>query len=120
MPAASGPKVKRWERTGDRVPAFVERWGPTPFYMTLGLMTAGVVGLSLAWLPLSGLAVFVALFGYMGVSDLRQTRHAIMRNFPVLGRLRYFFESVRPELRQYFVESDQEENPYSRMKRSII
>ncbi len=120
MPTTIGPKIKRWERHGDRVPAFVERWGPTPFYVALVVMVLGVAALTWAWTPAAALGGLVLVFAIMGVNDMRQTRHAILRNFPVLGRLRYVFESVRPELRQYFVESDQEENPYSREKRSII
>ena len=120
MPTTVGPKTKRWERHGDRVPAFVERWGPTPFYVALVVMTLGVAVLTWAWTPAAALGGLVLVFAIMGLNDMRQTRHAILRNFPVLGRLRYVFESVRPELRQYFVESDQEENPYSRERRSII
>ncbi|MEM6989832.1 MAG: FMN-binding glutamate synthase family protein [Myxococcota bacterium] len=84
------------------------------------VLSATVAALTWAWRPAAVLGVGVLAFAYMGFTDIRQPRHAILRNFPVLGRLRYFFESIRPELRQYFVESDQEENPYSREKRSII
>jgi glutamate synthase domain-containing protein 2 len=56
----------------------------------------------------------------LGLKDALQTRHTILRNFPLLGRLRYFFESIRPEVRQYFVESDSEEVPFSREKRSLV
>jgi len=120
MSILTGPNVKRWERHGDRVPAFVERWGRRPFLVTLGVMVLVVGLLVWAWWPAVVLAPLVLLFGVMGISDMRQTQHTILRNFPVLGRVRYIFESVRPELRQYFVESDQEENPYSREKRTII
>src|SRR3546814_8406171 len=41
-----------------------------------------------------------------GILDLRQTRHAIRHNYPVIGNLRFFFESIRPEMRQYFFEDD--------------
>lgn len=120
MSAAARPKIKQWERTGDRVPAVIEAWGRGPFFVVLAGMAIGVAGLTWWWRPAAVLSVVPIVFGWMGYTDMRQTRHAILRNFPVLGRLRYFFESVRPELRQYFVESDQEENPYSREKRSII
>jgi len=56
----------------------------------------------------------------IGLIDLVQTRHAIRRNYPILGNLRYFFEFVRPELRQYIVESDTEARPFSRLQRSIV
>jgi glutamate synthase domain-containing protein 2 len=70
------------------------------------------------WLVWLGLPVL--LLGGVGVHDALQTRHTLLRNFPVLGRLRFLAESLRPELRQYFVESDSEENPLSREKRSIV
>jgi glutamate synthase domain-containing protein 2 len=79
------------------------------------------VGLAaVAWPAAVVLGGLTAVFAIMGLRDLSQPHHTILRNFPVLGRMRYLFESIRPELRQYFVESDQEENPYSREKRSII
>lgn len=120
MTADPRPKVKRWERPADRVPAFVERWGRRSFVISVGVLALVVVALAWLWLPAAALGLLVIAYAVMGINDMRQTRHAILRNFPVLGRLRYLFESVRPELRQYFVESDQEENPYSREKRAII
>jgi glutamate synthase domain-containing protein 2 len=56
----------------------------------------------------------------LAVSNVRQGRHAILRNFPVIGYLRYFFESVRPEIRQYFFESDLDGKPFNRRQRSIV
>ncbi|HLW49885.1 MAG TPA: glutamate synthase-related protein, partial [Sphingobacteriaceae bacterium] len=49
-----------------------------------------------------------------------QKKHAILRNFPVLGLFRYFFESIRPELRQYFWESDTDGKPFNRRQRSLV
>lgn len=119
--SATTREPKKWERPGARVPAFVDRWGRVPFYVVLAVLVAGAAGLFLvAWPAGVVLAVVAVAFGAMGFADISQQSHTILRNFPVLGRMRYFFESVRPELRQYFVESDQEENPYSREKRSII
>jgi hypothetical protein len=42
----------------------------------------------------------------VAILNVRQRRHAVLRNFPLIGYLRYFFESIRPEIRQYFFESD--------------
>lgn len=56
----------------------------------------------------------------IGIQDVCQTRHAIKRNFPVIGRLRFLMESVRPEINQYFVESDIDGTPFNRVKRSNI
>ncbi len=62
------------------------------------------------WLPLIGL----------GSYDMVQTHRAIPRNFPILGRLRYLAEWMRPKVMQYFVESDTEGRPFSRLNRNII
>ena len=56
----------------------------------------------------------------VGIYHSFQTKHAILRNYPVVGLLRYFFESIRPELRQYFWESDTDGRPFSRRQRSIV
>lgn len=49
-----------------------------------------------------------------------QTSHAILRNYPLVGYFRYFFESIRPELRQYFWESDTDGRPFNRRQRSLV
>jgi len=65
------------------------------------------------------LLVFGALAA-LGIHDMRQTRHAILRNYPLLGRIRFMLETIRPELRQYFLESDTEAAPFSRAQRSLV
>ena len=71
------------------------------------------------WLAWIGVAVFAVLSG-TGIHDLRQTRHAILRNYPVIGHLRFLLEFIRPEMRQYFIESDSEAAPFSRAQRSLV
>lgn len=56
----------------------------------------------------------------LGVRDLLQTKHAILRNFPIIGHARYLLEAIRPELQQYFVEDNSEGMPFSRETRSVI
>jgi glutamate synthase domain-containing protein 2 len=56
----------------------------------------------------------------VGIYDLTQTRHAICRNYPILAHFRFFFESIRPEIRQYLLESDTEAVPFSRAQRSLV
>ncbi|MDI3387889.1 FMN-binding glutamate synthase family protein [Streptomyces sp. B-S-A8] len=56
----------------------------------------------------------------LGAYDLMQRRHTVLRNYPVLGHLRYGLESVRPELQQYFVERDYDGRPYDRDTRTIV
>lgn len=59
-------------------------------------------------------AVLFAGLVLVGIHDLLQTRRSVLRNYPILGHFRFMFESIRPELRQYIVESDTEEIPFSR------
>jgi glutamate synthase domain-containing protein 2 len=56
----------------------------------------------------------------LGVWDIFQTRHAILRNYPIIGHLRYIFEESGPALRQYFFEDDHDETPFSRADRSLV
>jgi len=63
------------------------------------------------------LVLFVLIFFfilYLLVTDRKQNQHSILRNFPVLGRVRYFFEKIGPEIRQYLIHSDNEATPFSR------
>ncbi len=64
--------------------------------------------------------VVVAPMIYLGVVDMMQTRQSIRRNFPLLGRLRYVFEDMRPKIQQYFVENDTDGAPINRIDRSVI
>jgi len=57
---------------------------------------------------------------WFAIAHSIQRKHAILRNFPLLGLFRYFFESIRPELRQYFWESDTDGRPFNRRQRSIV
>jgi glutamate synthase domain-containing protein 2 len=67
-----------------------------------------------------GLALVLGALAALGWRDVRQTRHAILRNYPVIGHLRFLLEFIRPEIRQYFVESDHEQAPFSRQQRSLV
>jgi len=51
---------------------------------------------------------------------MTQKRHAIRRNYPVIGNFRYILESIRPEIMQYFVETDTEGKPIDRLMRSMV
>ena len=70
------------------------------------------------WVQLICLASFGLFF--IGLYDFFQKRRPVLANFPLVGRFRFFFESIRPELRQYFWESDNDELPYSRNQRSMV
>lgn len=69
-----------------------------------------------------GVLVIVLLIGLAALVayDLTQTRHAILRNFPIVGHFRYLLERVGPELRQYIVTSNDEERPFSRDERRWV
>ena len=62
---------------------------------------------------------FAALVA-LGVWDVVQQRHAVLRNYPLWGHFRFLFEFIRPEIRQYFIEDDTSETPFSRAQRSIV
>lgn len=56
----------------------------------------------------------------LGLRDILQTKHSILKNYPIIGHIRYIIEELRPALRQYLVESDNEEAPFSRSQRSVV
>ncbi|MCL2020982.1 MAG: FMN-binding glutamate synthase family protein [Betaproteobacteria bacterium] len=62
-------------------------------------------------------AVFLSL---LGLYDVLQKKHSILRNYPVMGHFRYLFELIRPEIRQYLLESDEDSVPFSRAQRSLV
>jgi glutamate synthase domain-containing protein 2 len=64
--------------------------------------------------------VFLTPVIILWIYDLVQTRHSLLRNFPVLGHFRYILEFLRPEIQQYFIADDEEERPFNRETRSII
>lgn len=66
------------------------------------------------------LAVLFGLFTALGVYDLKQRRHTVSRIYPIAAHFRYLLESIGPEIRQYFIQSDTEERPFSREQRSIV
>ena len=93
------------------------------FYAVGALVVAGalvtlaaVIG-SAGWWVLLGLIVLLAL---VGVYDLLQKKHSILRNYPVLGHMRFLLEAIRPELQQYFIERNYDGRPYDRDTRTVI
>ena len=66
------------------------------------------------------LAVPSGALTLVGIIDLCQTHQSLRRNYPILAHFRYFFESIRPEIRQYFLEDDTDAKPFSRNQRSIV
>lgn len=84
-----------------------------------------------AWLLTLALAVIsyfysialTILFGVLfviGFIDILQNHHSILRNYPLIGHLRFLLEYIRPEIRQYFLENDEEKIPFSRNQRAMV
>ena len=67
------------------------------------------------WIPTLLAAIYA-----LGVYNAYQTKHAILRNFPVLGYFRYFFEDISPEMQQYFIERETDGKPFPRNQRSAV
>jgi glutamate synthase domain-containing protein 2 len=93
------------------------------FYV-LGVLTfLGAVTLLAATIGGSGWWLIVAVIGALlavAVHDLVQRKHAILRNYPVIGHLRFLMEEIRPELQQYFIEPNYDGRPFDRDTRSAI
>jgi glutamate synthase domain-containing protein 2 len=66
------------------------------------------------------LALLFLGLALLGLRDSRQQHHSILRNYPVIGHLRFLLEFIRPEIRQYFLEGDNDAAPFSRAQRSIV
>lgn len=115
------PPTMRKNPRYTRVPDLIEQWSVAAWRNTVVALSVVFVALALlvsGWFAL-GLALPLALFA-IGMLDISQPHHAILRNFPVLGHARYLLESLRPEFRQYFVEDDFELTPFPREHRSVI
>ncbi len=76
----------------------------------LGLVAPIFWWLEILWIPLV----------LVGIWDLTQRRHSILRNYPVIGHMRFLIEAMAPELHQYLVESDEDGRPFNRDTRSLI
>ena len=91
-------------------------------YLAFTLCAVGLLLSLLAWVG-GGYVLPVLVFAYLvgtGFHDLLQTKRAILRNYPVIGHMRFLLEFIRPEIRQYFIESDNEATPFSRAQRSLV
>jgi glutamate synthase domain-containing protein 2 len=89
------------------------------FLLCLGLSVAGSLGAYYDYLSFGWMVPFAALT-LLGIYDIVQSSHAVLKNYPITGHMRFLLESIRPELRQYFFEADHEEVPYSRSARSMV
>ncbi len=85
-------------------------WGIVLLILTWGI---AILIKTHYWIPILLTGIYA-----LGLYNTFQTRHAILRNFPVIGYARYFFESISPEIQQYFIEKEADGKPFPRIQRS--
>jgi glutamate synthase domain-containing protein 2 len=92
-------------------------------YITYTLaLTATLVFLVLSFVSRDFLPFFVVALALaaLGTRDLLQAKHSLLRNYPIAAHIRYLLEEIRPEIRQYFIESDTDGAPFDRSARSLV
>ncbi|TAJ36569.1 MAG: FMN-binding glutamate synthase family protein [Reyranella sp.] len=86
--------------------------------MTLAFGIAWAADSSSLWLAIPfGVGLFLTC---VGIHDFFQTKHSVLRNYPIMAHFRFIFEAIRPELRQYFFEGDKDGMPFSRDRRAVV
>lgn len=109
---------------GHNFPDFIEKWNRETFRKVgYGLAASTIAACAITpfgYGPAVVLGAITAGYWHVGLRDIRQNGHAIRRNYPVLGNIRYILETLRPELHQYIVESDSSGKPFDRMQRTQI
>jgi hypothetical protein len=117
------PLAQKVDMVSHNFPDFIEHWNRTTFRQVgYGLTAATVLSCAVSASVVPSIALGLLTFGYwrVGLHDIKQASHTLTRNYPVLGHVRYIFEVIRPELRQYIVESDTDGKPFDRNSRSQI
>lgn len=84
------------------------------------LLVLAILGISYFWQGILWTFIIVLPLIILGIYDMTQKKHAVRRNYPVIGNFRYILESIRPEIMQYFVETDTEGKPIDRLMRSMV
>jgi glutamate synthase domain-containing protein 2 len=109
--------MPRWLlKLNDYVPIRYGAWAFSVLALLFGLMVWRYVHAEYGlWLAALG-----TMLTLVGVSDMNQSSRSVLRNYPVIGHIRYLLEFIRPEMRQYFIESDNEAAPFSRQQRSLV
>lgn len=102
--------------------ARIDRFFPVRYLAwAIAIVAALWLGLEAALAGGSIVAALVALvLALIGLRDALQRQRSVLRNYPLIGHLRFLLELIRPEIRQYFIESDNEETPFSRQQRSLV
>jgi len=93
------------------------RW----LYYTISIVSSLLVFIIYQFWPPVIYALFIIIpYILIGIHDIRSVSHTVLRNYPVIGHLRYILEFIRPEIQQYYIETDNSGTPYSRETRSLI
>ena len=93
------------------------RW----LYYTISIVSSLLVFIIYQFWPPIIYALFIIIpYILIGIHDIRSVSHTVLRNYPVIGHLRYILEFIRPEIQQYYIETDNSGTPYSRETRSLI
>src|SRR3982075_4038403 len=87
--------------------------------VTALLLGIGIVDRKVLDLVLIPILIFGGLTA-LGIRDLLQQNHAVLRNYPISAHLRFLLEEIRPEMRQYFFESEKDGMPFSRDTRALV
>ena len=102
------------DRRADSLPLrFLPLFGSAVLFLLAAFTT---VAFGIGWWALLLSAALLTV----GLYDLLQKKHAVLRNYPISGHMRYIFESIRPEIRQYFLEEENARTPFSRAQRSLV
>ena len=90
-------------------------------FILISIITiVAILAVAYFWPPMLWSFLLIGPLVLMGVFDILQKKHTIRRNFPLIGRFRYVLESIRPEIMQYFVETDTQGRPLNRILRSLV
>lgn len=90
------------------------------FISGFAILIAVIIFWSYYWPPILWSFVLIGPLFLIGIIDMLQKKQAIRRNFPLIGNLRYLFEGIRPEISQYFIETNSNGVPFSRQSRSVV
>lgn len=90
------------------------------FFLIASITLVGIALLSLLWQNVLWSFVVVGPLVVLGLLDATHSRHNVLRNYPVVGHLRYFAEFIRPNIQQYFINTNQSGRPYPREIRDLV
>ncbi|WP_334130465.1 FMN-binding glutamate synthase family protein [Sneathiella sp.] len=89
------------------------------FMISIGGLLA-IFLLQFLWTPIVYLLWILVPYILLGIYDMNFSRHNVLRNYPVIGHMRYLLEFISPEIQQYFIETNESGRPYNRLQRSMV